>query len=201
MGGSCQGPFSGNRHSAHEPVLSRSVLDVQPIQVQDYAVVHIAGGKFRAPTRLEVRFDDEPDIPYGGRLFIELQGGRYVCTVLTLYQPTGGVPVTTAGLRAVPIAQLVRRSVQGRVTAVKKVERPVKGVVKLTMGSGPEGQPGRRRRRRGEDVDVTAVVYSLAAMCGEPPTKAVADELQIPLGTARRLVAQAREAGYLPQTS
>jgi hypothetical protein len=64
---------------------------------------------------------------------------------------------------------------------------PTPGVVRI----------GHRRRQPGEDADVAAIVYAIARVCGKQPMKAVADDLHVPLGTARRLVAQARERGWL----
>jgi hypothetical protein len=170
----------------------------KPNRMRDYTVVLIPGTGLRVPTPIEdVEIIDDPSIPYDATLTIELQESRYVCTSMTLRQRQGGPPVTSQGLRAIPVASLIRPIVQGKVWLLHE-ESPSPGVITREPGTATDLPSAKRRRRRpGEDVDAAAEVYAVAAITGQPPTKAVADELDIPLGTARRLVAQARASGYL----
>jgi hypothetical protein len=162
----------------------------------------VAGGQFRGPGPFELEVVREPGIPYDLTLSIAFASGRYRCTSLTALPRKGGPPITAAGLRSIPVGALVRRSVQDQVVLVRDKTSPAPGVTKLSLGSSPfprpAPEPGRRRRHTRDDVEAAAVVYAVAQMCGEPPTKAVTDELGIPLGTARKLVARARESGLLP---
>jgi len=170
----------------------------KPNTMRDYTVVLIPGTGLRVPTPIEdVEIVDDPSMPYDATLTIEFQEWRYVCTSMTLKQRKGGPPVTSQGLRAIPMASLIRPIVQGKVWLLHE-ESPSPGVITREPGSSADLPNAKRRRRRpGEDVHAAAVVYAVAAITGQPPTKAVADELGIPLGTARRLVAQALASGYL----
>jgi hypothetical protein len=160
------------------------------------SAVPVAAGRFRTAGSFDVEVDAEPDMPYDATLSVEMHDGRYVCTALQFRQREGGPPVTAAGMRAVPIAAWVRRAVEAMLTERAGED----GSPSITLR--PIREPVRgRRRRRGEDADLAAVAYAIAQMCGEPPTKAVAERLEVPLGTARRLVAQAREAGLIPPAS
>jgi hypothetical protein len=169
----------------------------KPNRMGDYTVVLIPGTGLLCPTPIEeVEIIGDPSIPYDATLTIEFQDTRYVCTSMTLKQRKGGPPVTSQGLRSIPMASLIRPVVQGKVLLMHE-ESPSPGVITREPGSAADLPDAKRRRRRpGEDVDAAAVVYAVAAITGQPPTKAVSDELGIPLGTARRLVAQALEAGY-----
>lgn len=169
----------------------------KPSRMRDYTVVLIPGTGLRGATPIEdVELVNDPRIPYDATLTIAFQESRYVCTSLTLRQRKGGQPVTSQGLRAIPVASLIRSIVQGKVWLLHE-ESLSPGEITREPGTAADLPSGKRRRRRpGEDVDAAAAVYAVAAVSGQPPTKAVADELQIPLGTARRLVAQARASGY-----
>jgi hypothetical protein len=174
-------------------------LNVRPIAMLDFIAVPVAGGRYRAPSRVEVDVVDEPGIPYNATLSIEMDGAQYICTSLSVSRRPGGREVTTDGLRSFPVASLVRRSLQGLVTPVREETIAPDGSFSREMGFLVDTT--RHRRRPGEDVEPAAVIYAIAQLCGQPPTKAVSDELGIPLGTARRLVAQARKGGLLPTAS
>jgi hypothetical protein len=174
-------------------------LTSKPINIQDFLAVPVAGGRYRAPSRVEVDVVDEPGIPYDVTLTIEMQDKLYVCASLTASRRPNGPAVTAEGLRSLPVASLVRRSVQDLVTPVREEKILADGTFSRELGFVVD--TSRRRRQPGEDVEPAAVLYAVAQLCGQPPTKAVSDELGIPLGTARRLVAQARERGLLPPAS
>jgi hypothetical protein len=165
----------------------------------DYRVFGIAGRRFAVLNRFHVTATGERGVPFDAELTIALQGGRFVCTDLAVRQSADGEPITLVRLRTIPVESIVRRSVRkGRVIELN----PPDGVPKLRLG-GPLGLPVAPRRPRGkrrgpdDDVDLAAIVHVLAQVLGAPPTKAVADQLRIPLGTARDLVARARERLYL----
>jgi hypothetical protein len=185
----------GRYYSAH------MALKIRPFGIHEFVAVPVAGGRFRGPSRVEVDAIDELGVPYDVALTAEMQSGRYVCTSLTVKQREGESPVTAAGIRSIPVASLIRRSLQDAITPVRSEAVASDGSFVREMDFPVDISGARRRRRRGEDVEAATVLYALAELCGEPPTKTVSDELNIPLGTARRLVAQAREAGYLPARS
>jgi hypothetical protein len=193
-GAHCLWTFAGKKryHSAG------MALKIRPIDIHEFLAVPVAGGRFRGPSRVEVDVVDEPGLPYDATLTIELQDDRYVCRSATVTQRKDGPPVTAASIRSLPVASIVRRSVEDLITPVRGEEIAPDGSFKREMDFPVDIPTARRRRRRGEDVKAAAVIYAVALRCGQPPTKAVADDLDIPLGTARRLVAQAKQAGLLP---
>jgi hypothetical protein len=182
-------------------------LNAKITELRNLMATSIAGGWLRGPGPFELEVVDEPGIPYDLRLYVDVDSERrrYMCTSLTAVPRKGGPPITAGGLRSIPVGALVRRSVQGQVQVVDAQTAVAPGVTKLTIGRFPmpqrERTSGKRRRTRDEDVRAAAVAYVVAQMCGEPPTKAVMVDLELPLGTARKVVARAREAGLLPPAS
>ena len=125
------------------------------------------------------------------------QGASHV-TRLELGQLDGGPPVTSAGLRALPIARLVREALDA--VAMDEASLPG-GIVRREPPARPV-EPGARTPRRGalvtdEHLRDVAARYRAAIQRGEAPTKAVADELYASRPTAARWIARARERGFL----
>lgn len=152
----------------------------------------------------------EAGVPYDLELAIAFDPARdrYLCSSMRATAREGGPPVTDTGLRSIRVGALIWDHVQTWAKVVNERTLVAPGTVKVTMGSLPFPRrlepppPGRRgRRQTQEDVDAAAVAYRIAQWCGEPPTKAVSDELRIPLGTARKLVARAKAAGSIPETT
>jgi hypothetical protein len=182
------------------------------LKIEDYGpatyvqTVDVAGRSFTVWPYLRFSAKNHPGVPYDAELTVKLQDRGYVCTKLTVEQRTGGRPVTLAGIRSIPVESLVRQSLQKLLQEHPILESTAPAKPRLRFG-GPLGLPvptGRRtsKRRSPEqetaDVELAAVVYRLAEVCGYPPTKAVADQLRIPLGTARFLVARAVKWDLLP---
>ena len=176
-------------------------LEIAEDRPQAVSIIDVAGRSFGVLSWVKIRAKDEPRVPYVVEFVVELKE-RFVCTELDVRQRHGGPPVTLAGIRSIPVESWVRRSVQGLV-----IERATPKT-RLRFG-GPHGLPMATRRRSSKrrspdeqtaDVELAAVVYRLAEVGGVPPTKAVSDQLRIPLGTARFLVAHARERHLLTPT-
>lgn len=62
-------------------------------------------------------------------------------------------------------------------------------------------RPSGMRQETFERLQRVAEIYRAALARGEPPTRAVADELGVAIGTASATVSKARRVGLLPPTS
>lgn len=173
--------------------------------------IEVAGRSFTVIPWVRISAKSERGLPFDVELKIELQGHGFVCTELEVKQRAGGPAVALAGIRSIPVESIIRRC---RAVLLPETGEPVlrfeesvaPGTTPLRFG-GPLGLPVPLRRRTSKrrsadeeatDVELAAVVYRLAEVCGVPPTKAVSDQLRIPLGTARFLVARAVKRDWLP---
>jgi hypothetical protein len=118
--------------------------------------------------------------PYSVVITMEFQGDRYEVAALKFIQRTNGDPVLGARLREVPVDRLIRQ-VMSEWLPRRKQRR----------------KPGERRIIRQADV---VSIYRLAYALHLPPTKTVADHLDISQKSAEQAVIAARTAGRLPAT-
>jgi hypothetical protein len=185
---------------------------VMTLKIEDYGpatyvqTIDVAGRSFTVWPYIRFSATAERGVPYDAELTVELQDRGYACTKLEVKQRPGGQPVTLAGIRSIPVESLVRQSLQVLLQEHPILESTAPAKPRLRFG-GTLGLPVPTRRRTAKrrtpeqetaDVELAAVVYRLAEVCGVPPTKAVADQLRIPLGTARFLVARAVKRDLLP---
>lgn len=161
-------------------------------------VVPLAGG-FSLFDRFDARIDD-PDVPVLVELGVALEAGRLVAERVTCLRRGGGGPVTSDVLPRVPVGRLVRAAATNVVMrsegqavmggrGLVSVNTPYRPEVDVSQGPTPEA------------LEAVAVVYRLAFAVGEPPTRAVAEQLGLARSTAGRWVQRAREAGLLGATT
>lgn len=176
-----------------------------PLRILDYGPAHyvqtidVAGRSFTVMPFIHYSAEAMPGVPFDAELTVELQDRGYVCTELKVRQRTGGPPVTLAGIRSIPIESWVRESLQVLLlehplresTAAEKPPLRFGGTLGLPVPTRRRTTKRRSPEQETADIELAAVVYRLAEVCGVPPTKAVSDQLRIPLGTARFLVARA----------
>jgi hypothetical protein len=132
--------------------------------------------------------------PVGGRM------GHFVVDRLTIRRREDGPPVTTEGLREIPVAAFLRLALEGSLLRVGPREHdghtssweltpaaPIALSERAQAGGGPS------------DADLRAVadVYQLAYLTGAAPTKTVMQRLDLPRSTASRWIRMARERGLL----
>lgn len=115
---------------------------------------------------------------YDVTLTLSFAGGRYVCTALNVQQRDDGEPISSDGLRYVPIAKIVAAGMR------EHFQRNVTEALDAA-----------------NDVERAARVYRLAYACGLRPTTTVAATLGIALSTAGKKVLRARQLGLLGATS
>ncbi|GGQ23713.1 hypothetical protein GCM10010140_62500 [Streptosporangium pseudovulgare] len=127
--------------------------------------------------------------PYQVRLVIDVAGGRLGCTELTV-TAQDGTTISSAALRGVPVASIVRSCARNLVMEGHEGE----GVITLEphdvdvdVSAGPTD----------EALRAVAASYSLAYALGEPPAKGVERELGLATSTAGRWIKLARERGFL----
>lgn len=168
------------------------------------------GGGVRVPREITATFTptsprDEPPFPVTVR--VGFDGEQYVCVELTCHAEADR-PLTTDLLRRVPVQGMVRLAV---ISAAKQVS--------VDRETGPASRYDINRVAGGKRIkliefmpDVTsqgptdealravATIYRLAHAVGDPPTRAVEDELRLSRATAGRWIAKAREKGFLGQT-
>lgn len=152
----------------------------------------------KAPRRWSATFTPdgaiESDPPYKIRLDVVIDEGRYLVEEMTCTQHEGGPPVTSEGIRAVPVARLLAFAAFRHVFVVKS-SRPDSHAVSPFVGSDlAEGA------KEGPTDDVlrrVAVVYQVHYACGLAPTKGVEDSFKLARSTAGRWIAMARDRGFL----
>jgi hypothetical protein len=146
----------------------------------------------------EGRYSLEADVAYeqpvGGRM------GHFVCNRLTITRREDGPPVTTEGIREIPVAAFLRLAVEGNLLRVGPTERHGQTSSWKLTWAGPIALSERAQAGGGpNDADLRAVadVYQLAYLTGAAPTKMVMQRLDLPRSTASRWVRMARDRGLL----
>jgi hypothetical protein len=153
---------------------------------------------------------DRSDLPYV--LTIQLShsdDGRSVCSRLVVEQREGGTPVTSDGMRRLPLARLIRDLMAEPPRLIMK--RQGESLVPVTPGDESfeddlaaylqerrKAERKGRRRVTDEDLQRVADVYRKALHDTQPPGLAVQRVLKLRTPEqARRWISKAREAGFL----
>ena len=167
-----------------------NLIDVDGIHAVDL------GDGVRVPEHVTIHAEpgEDDDLPYAVDLEVVVRDGRLVCETLALHALEGGEPVTTEGLRRVPVTGIMRHGLVGH------VYEPVPGEPAKFTTFAPDPEIARNGPTE-EALRAAAVIYRLAYALGEGPTKAVASALELTHSTAARWVATARDRGYLGPTT
>lgn len=154
------------------------------------------------PKRFTATFEDEP-LPYRVVLTIALDGRRLVCERAVCERGEDSEPITSEGLRKLPVAALITSAAQqvlwsgwysqdtGDGSEQDVTMIPAPPVPDDIAEHGPTTQALMHVARQ----------YRLAHAAGMAPTNAVADRLGLSRSTAGRWVMLAREQGYLGATT
>lgn len=114
------------------------------------------------------------------------EGWRYRCTELRVTRRDGGPEVSGEGIRAIPLAGIIRDGVLSAAAVSARLQG---------WGTPPEGIA-----EHGPTPDAlrwVARIYRLAHAAGDTPRKRVEETFGVSPATAGRWVAAAREAGHL----
>jgi hypothetical protein len=148
---------------------------------------------------LRPRFSDRRairNLPYVVEIEVALEGGRFVCEALRAERKKGGPPVTSEGIRKLPVGGLIRTAAMENIYRVRKnpTARDSVTTTKAHLGgferfaaAGPTD----------EALEYVALVYRLAYACNENPTQAVTEAFGLPRSTAERWVSRARDLGLI----
>jgi hypothetical protein len=132
-----------------------------------------------------------PGLPYDVTIEARYEGGRFRVLTLTTTSRPEGEPVTTEGLRKVPVGRIMQQALEKLVVEGEWQSGLVEwGPWGISMHTRPKGPD--------EDAQLTvAALYRFAHLVGVPPTAYVAETLGLPKSTAGRWVGLARKSGHL----
>lgn len=147
----------------------------------------------------------DADLPYDVAVHVKIANGVLTCTSLEARQRDDGPLVTSAGIRQIPVADVLRS------VAAYADEWAMKGSTAEGYSwplNGGERSAYLQRRRRAErkgrrritddELELVAKTYRAAMARGQAPTVAVQVELHLNTREqAARWVRKAREAGHL----
>ena len=138
---------------------------------------------------------NDREIPYEVEIDVALEGDRFVCESLTATRKRGGPPVTSEGIRKLPMQTLIRTAATafGIIHRVKKNPHAPETEVILTPARLGSFQRFAKEGPTDEALEWVALVYRLAYACNEPPTKAVEEAFGLARSTAERWVSKARD--------
>lgn len=152
---------------------------------------------------------DESDLPYLVTVDIENTGGAPECTRLVIERRPGGAPITSEGLRNVPVARLVEWAAHSSTVILKDPARGVEGgVVPLAEAPWSDGEALRivdavdhdrttgRRRITDEDLRKLAEVCTRADALGTSYIRLAELELGLTHDQARQWKRKAIVAGH-----
>jgi hypothetical protein len=146
---------------------------------------------------------DQEELPYRLTIRVVYEDGRFVVDQLTVKRQPGGPPVTSEGIREVPIGAVLRLAVEHNVMRVGPTIREGNSSSwELTWASPLE--LSERTRHTGpteRDLQTVADAYHVAYATSQAPTKAVMERLGLPRSTASRWIALARKRGLLGPAS
>jgi hypothetical protein len=135
-------------------------------------------------------------LPYRVVLDVTLESDRFICEALHAERKKGGPPVTSEGIRKLPVRELIRTVALEHIYRVRANPKAKGGTIitptrltgfKRFADAGPTD----------ETLEYVALTYRLAYACNDNPTKAVMDAFGLPRATAGGWIASARERGLL----
>lgn len=130
--------------------------------------------------------------------------GRYFVTAVSVETTDASVEVNANALRQVVVQPIVQAAAPHcmAITLDDNPDAQWVSVADLSTNHGrliPEWLAANVVKRGSTEarLDVVEIIYGVAALCGNPPVKAIVDELGIPHRTASDWTRRARAAGRL----
>jgi len=152
------------------------------------------------PTRYAVEVDD-PKCPVLLEVHVVVQDGQPRCAELRCRPRPGGPPVSSEGLRSVPLARYLRESAYLYSVRVTELDEG-RGLLVSATGTGDEpllAEAARRSPRQQMTDDLLRDVARVYSDAGSKPTQAVMRRFHVSRPTAGRWVGLARSRGFLPK--
>lgn len=162
-------------------------------------MTHVAPGlAVYSSYRFEV---DDPALPGVVSIEIRMDGRAPTCHSFSVQQREGGEPITAEAIRRIPLAGIVRHSVEWALYEVRD-EKPGKAVY-VPVSTPAQIEAGYRatasqKPYTEERIRQVADLYHEALRDGKPPTKYVEQSLHASRSTTARLVREARKRGLIP---
>jgi hypothetical protein len=132
-----------------------------------------------------------PAIPFDVDLDAVFDDGRFRVTNLTAVRRPGGEGVTSEGLRLIPVSRILQGAVEHILITGEWGSEVVDWGPAVLPERGPRSGPD------DEALKLVAALYRLAYVVSVPPTRYVAERLELPQSTAGRWVSLSRKAGHL----
>ena len=144
----------------------------------------------------DVAYDTTVQARYDGEL------GRYRVTSVNVVIAEPGGEINGSALRRVRVQEIVQAATPSCIAISLDDGNDPTTVSELTTAEGrlvPEWMAEQARQRANKEarMDLVELIYSAAALSGQPPTKAVQAELGVPYRTAADWISKARSAGRL----
>lgn len=134
---------------------------------------------------------------YDVEVEIGAHNGRLVARELRVRQIAGGPPVTVEGIRALPVARLVRLAGSDLQRAdtdgsdssawLDTANKPSKAEAKQMVADGPTDRT----------LQLVAYLYRWSNAVGDPPVKTLENYLELSRSKTSRWITLARERGFL----
>ena len=152
------------------------------------------GKGFALPDKFSISFDKR--LPYRVTLEVILVGERFEVESLKAERKKNGPPVTSEGIRKIPVQELVRSEATRLIHRVKKNPKsPGESIITPARLQGLD-----RFAAEGptdEALQHVAVIYRVAFAVRDRPTKAVEEAFGLARSTAARWVSTARDLGFI----
>lgn len=161
----------------------------EPVRLPHFAVA--LHSRFRAT------FASDPGLPYTVELELTYSGERVSCERMACARREGGPPVTSEGMLAIRVAELVYRAARLDLHDASSMVQPAAVVTVRTDFEVPPRPVGRAGPSE-EHLRTVAIEYGVAYACAGHPRRAVMDAFGLSRTSANRWINQAREVGYLP---
>lgn len=172
-------------------------IEVTPDLKSD--LTHVAPGlAVYSSYRFEV---DDPALPGVVSIEIRMDGRAPTCHSFRVQQRAGGEPITAEAIRQIPLAGMVRHSVEWALWEVRD-EKPGKALL-VALSTQEQITAGymataRQKPYTEERIQQVANLYNEALRDGKPPTKYVEQSLPASRSTTARLVREARKRRLIP---
>lgn len=172
---------------------------------QEPASIEVVPG-LRVPPWVDVQVEDWRGVDLAAR--VTFHTGRAVLSELRVSQREGGPTVTGELLRAIPVKTLISRALRHswneyavRTGPLDPARSGPDAPTPIFVAWGLLDVVDRDRMREAGPTEETlrwaALIYRVALLLGEPPTKSVAGAFEIAGSTAGQWVAAARSRGFL----
>lgn len=150
------------------------------------------------PTEYAIDVDD-PGLPCLISLEIRMVGRAATCRSFTLTQREGGTPVRAEDVRQIPLAGIVRHSVEWVVFTLEASGSSWRRAPATTQEqiNAAYSATARQKPYTEERIREAASLFNKAVANGEPPTRYLAEHLLASRSTVARLIRAARERGLL----